>query len=66
MAQRGASDLVTSGPFRGSSNSIYVGHVTILAGPIIDALAIRREEAHLLRQFSTDYLAYCKSVRRWL
>jgi protein-S-isoprenylcysteine O-methyltransferase Ste14 len=32
---------------------------------VVNAL-IKREEGYLVRQFGSEYEAYCKRVRRWL
>lgn len=40
--------------------------LTLSAAIIIDRMVIAREEAYLARRFGEEYLAYRRSVRRWL
>lgn len=35
-------------------------------GALTQALAIKREESHLIALFGYDYEAYCRRVRRWI
>ena len=46
--------------------SLPAAILTLAAAIIIDRTVIAREEAYLARRFGEEYLAYRRSVRRWL
>lgn len=84
LPHRGASRLVTTGPFSLTRNPIYVGNVALMTGIgfafgglwfvilgvvsafVVDRLAIRREERHLVARFGQNWIDYASRVPRWL
>ena len=48
------------------ANSLFLTLAAIPAGSALCLVVIKREETYLLRKFGGEYLAYCRSVRRWL
>ncbi len=49
-----------------AANSVWMIFAALIMAAYLSMYVVPKEEAYLAREFGDEYIAFCKSVRRWL